>query len=711
MPDLIASYRVLAVVAAGEHQFGVGEGELAVRRRLRMRLAAPRFLNLGDRFELTVTLHNRGGGPFMVEVAAQADNAELTAQPGERVAGCMVDLSRDERAEVRFPAAPAGAGSARFRVRAAVVSGLPSAAAVATAELPVLPPATLETVTACGEIDAGGAGDAVRWPVRVPRSALPGHGGLEVSLSTTALLTLTDAFLHLWRTPRSSSEQIASRLLATAALHDVLPALAAAELPEPEVIRATMEQDLKALQTLQHHEGGFPIWERNGEVWPYHSVHAAHALVRAHRSGRAVPNLMMNEALGYLRDVENHIDGQRYSLSHSRAVRAYALYVRTLSDDPDPDEAAWLVEAGFDNLTVESVGWLQLVLAADPAHEPTVRKVLDFLDDPAGAAAATSNYEHLLLHSDARTDAVLLETLLAAAPENEMVGRLADGLLARRVEGRWATTQENVWALLALRRYYDTLEARSSDFKARVWLGERYFGEHEFRGREMEPARVEVPLADLLARRHERSRESTPSLRDMEDDENGAGGGVRRSVLSDQAPVTVQQEGEGRLYYRLRLRHAPPATDAAPVERGFAVMRKYEVVDDPADVRRDRDGVWRVRGGSRVLVKLTLTAPARRAHVALVDPLPSGLEPLGPAPVDLGEAPARWWEPPWYEHHHLHETRAEAFTSLLPGGVYEFRYLTRAAACGTFTAPPARVESINTPDTFGRSPTDLVVVG
>ena len=682
LPDRVARYRVLAVVAAGERQFGVGESHLTVQRWLVMRPVAPRFLNFGDRFELALLLQNAGVADMGVQVAVHADNAELTVPAGELVAGCRVSMSPQERVEVRFPAAPAGAGIARFRLRAAVDAGWPDTAdATATVEVPVLLPTTTETAVACGDCDSDGA---VRWPLPPLPSALPDHGGLEVSLSTTPLLTLTDAFLHVWRGPYACSEQVASRVLAVAALHDVLPALAAAEIPAPEVVEATMRCDLQALRTLQHHEGGFPVWEGNDEPRPFHSIHAAHALARAHASGYAVPDALLGRSLDYLRNVERHIDRQQYLLPLFRPLEAYALYVRALLDDPDPAAAAWLVDAGFEHLTVESVGWLLFVLATDPTREPTVRAVLDFLAEPGGAADVTGDHEHLLLHSDARTDAVLLEALVAAAPESGMIVTLANGLLDRRVGGSWTTPQENVWSLLALRRYFDTIDADAPDFKARVWLGERHLGKAEFRARSLEPARIEVPLAELQAR----------------------GTNARREV-----PLTVQQQGDGRLYYRLGLHYAPTATDVAPVEHGLAVLRNYEAADGPADVRRDRDGVWRVRAGCRVLVKLTLTAPARRAHVALVDPLPAGLQPLGLAPVDLGEAPARWWEPPWYEHHHLHDARAEAFSSLLPAGVHEFRYLTRAATSGAFTAPPARVEARHTPGTFGRTAADLVVIG
>ena len=73
-------------------------------------------------------------------------------------------------------------------------------------------------------------------------------------------------------------------------------------------------------------------------------------------------------------------------------------------------------------------------------------------------------------------------------------------------------------------------------------------------------------------------------------------------------------------------------------------------------------------------VRLTMVAPTRRYHVALVDALPAGLEALnsalaitGEIPQDEKEKPSRywWWNRPWYEHQNLRDERVEAFTSLL----------------------------------------------
>jgi uncharacterized protein YfaS (alpha-2-macroglobulin family) len=143
-------------------------------------------------------------------------------------------------------------------------------------------------------------------------------------------------------------------------------------------------------------------------------------------------------------------------------------------------------------------------------------------------------------------------------------------------------------------------------------------------------------------------------------------------------------------------------------------------VDDPKDVWRDAEGVWHVKAGARVRVRLTMVAPARRYHVALVDPLPAGFEAQNPALAVTGSIPKDpkqqesnrywWWRWTWYEHQNLRDERVEAFASLLWEGVHTYTYVARAANYGVFVVPPAKAEEMYMPETFGRSGVDRVVV-
>lgn len=685
VPESLTRYRITAVAVAGGRNFGKGESTLTARLPLMVRPSAPRFLNFGDRFDLPVVVQNQTQAAMTVDVAVRAANAELTQGAGRRVT-----VPAGDRVEILFPAATAMAGTARFQVGAASGRWADAAEVV----LPVWTPATTEAFATYGQIDAG----AVRQPIETPRDVVRQFGGLEVTTSSTALSALTDAVLYLSAYPFECAEQLASRVLAVAALKDVLAAFQAKGLPSPAELTAAVDRDVTLLARLQNDDGGFPFWRRGDPSWPYVTIHAAHALQRAKDKGFAVPAQTLTRARDYLVNIDRHIP-REYGADVRRTIVAYALHLRSRMGDRDVSRArALLREAGVEKLSFEALGWILPLLSADPGSQADAAGILRHLTNRVTETAAAAHFAvsygeqaYLILHSDRRADAVVLEGLIAAQPTSDLIPKIVTGLLAHRRGGRWENTQENTFALLALDRYFATYEKTTPDFAARLWLGEAYAGEHAFRGRTTERHQVDVPMAQL-----------------------GAAGTTSDLVLS--------KDGGGRLYYRVGLRYAPASLQLAAADHGFTVQRVYEPVDDPEDVRREADGSWRIQAGSRVRVHLTMVAPARRYHVALVDPLPAGLEAqnpalattgaLPPAPEDEGRAerPWWWWARPWFEHQNLRDERVEAFTTLLWVGVHKYSYVARATTPGRFVVPPPKAEEMYHPETFGRGATDIVVV-
>jgi hypothetical protein len=635
-----------------------------------------------------------------VDVAARSSGVAMT-EAGERVT-----IPAHDRVEVRLAAEAVRAGPAYFQIAAA--SG--SRADAAEITLPVWTPATAEAFATYGSL----TGDSAEvLPLAVPMDAIPAFGGLEVTTSSTALQELTDALLYLVRYPYECSEQIASRVLAIASLRDVLTAFRAEEMPKPEELNAFIQQDLARLSQLQRPDGGWAFWSE-GRTWPYVSIHVAHSLARAKEKGYTVNPRTWDSALRYLRNVPGNVDPD-YPEDVRRALHAYALYTRNrMGDDVQAEVRRYLArepadrpaEAARDRraaLPLEVAGWLLTVAADKPGLRAERDSLLRVINNRATETASTATFatrytegEYLLLHSERRTDGVVLEALIAADRDNPLITKTVRGLLGNRVRGRWNDTQENSWVLLALDRYFRAYEAETPEFVARVWLGERFAGGHQFNGRSTDRNLVSVPMR----------------------------------VVQEEKPeaVTVGKEGPGRLYYRAGLRYAPRDLDVTPMQSGFAVERTYEAVDDSSDVTLGADGRWRVRAGARVRVTVTMTAPSRRVHVALVDPMPAGFEPVNPelrgaAPTPPAEAPVRgrpgvtpriaprtWWWGPWFEHQNLRDDRAEAFSTLVPAGVHTYSYVARATTPGLFIVPPPRAEEMYSPETFGRGKTERVIV-
>jgi alpha-2-macroglobulin len=684
LPDNLTRYRVMVVAAAGEKQFGSAESSITARLPLMVRPSAPRFLNFGDKIELPVVVQNQTEAPMQVELAMRATNAQLTAGQGRRIT-----VPANDRVEVRFPAAAARPGTARFQIVGA--SGKWSDAAEVS--LPVWTPATTEAFATYGEVDAG----ALIQPVKAPSDAIKQFGGLEVTTSSTQLQALTDAVIYLTTYPFECAEQIASRVLAIAALRDVLAAFDAKGLPKADELIASVKRDLERLRGLQNENGGFGFWRRDYDSWPYLSIHVAHTLQRAKEKGFDVPPEMFERSKNYIRNIEQHIPSW-YGIEARRVLISYSLYVRNRMSDRDTGKARRLIAdaGGAPNLPLEALGWLLPVLSGNANSQAEVAAIRRHLDnraeETAAAAHFTTTYKdgaHLLLHSDRRADAIILEALIGDDPKNDLIPKIVRGLLAHRKQGRWRNTQENAFVLLALDRYFAVYEKATPDFVARAWLGEAYAGGHEFRGRTTERHQIEVPMSYLMGQ-----------------------GGSQNLALS--------KEGTGRMYYRIGMKYAPESLQLKPADYGFTVTRVYEAIEDANDVRLEEDGTWRIKAGAQVRVRLTMVAQARRYHVALVDPLPAGLEaqnpslattgPIAQDPKEQSTGGWWWWRRPWFEHQNMRDERVEAFASIVWEGVHNYSYVTRATTPGVFVVPPAKAEEMYHPETYGRSGTDRVVI-
>lgn len=681
LPDNLTRYRVMVVAVAEGKYFGMGEANLTARLPLMVRPAAPRFLNFGDQFQLPVVVQNQTDKPLEVDVALLAGNLTLPEGNGRRVT-----IPANDRVEVRFPAITDRAGTARVQI--AATSG--DYADAATVELPVYTPATTEAFAVYGVVDEG----ALAQPVAAPQDVFPQFGGLEINTSSTAVQALTDAVLYLTSYPFECTEQLASRILGVAALRDVLSAFNAEGLPTPEEMQAAVQRDIERLQALQNDDGGWPIWQRGDESVPYYSIHVAHALQMARMKDFAVPEELMARTLEHLRTIENYYPSW-YSARVRHTLSAYALSVRKLMGDVDTAKARNLLnETSLEDQSLEAIAWIWQVLGNDTASAKEVDAIRQHLNnrvvETAGAANFTTSYgedAYLLLHSSRRADAVILDALIQNEPESDLIPKVVNGLMADRTAGHWSNTQENAFVLLAMDHYFNTFEAQTPDFVARFWLGDTYAGEHAYEGRTTERHETKIPMSYL----------------------------VEKGETQD---LIVSKEGEGRLYYRLGLRYAPTDLNMPPVDMGFVVERTYEAVDNADDVQRDENGVWRIKAGARVRIRLSMVADNRRYNVALVDPLPAGLEAINPALAVSENVPSDpnqrqygwWWGGTWYDHQNLRDERAEAFATLLWDGVYTYSYVARATTPGEFVVPPAKAEEMYSPEVFGRSASDRVVV-
>jgi uncharacterized protein YfaS (alpha-2-macroglobulin family) len=676
LPDSLTRYRVMVVAADGTDRFGAGESTITARIPLQVRPSPPRFANFGDRFELPVVVQNQTDVALDADVVVDANNLALTDGAGRRV-----HVAANSRVEVRFPVATVAAGSARYRVSASDGTHLDSAAGA----FPVYTPVTTEAFATYGVVDNG----VIAQPLQTPTGVVPQYGGLEIDTSSTAMQSLTDAVVYLEDYPYESVDAFASRVIALTSLRGVFAAFGGANVPTPAQVDARIRADVQRIEALQRADGGFGMWDQTGDPDPYVSVEATEALVLARRAGFAVSSSSYDRALAYVRDVESKFPSY-WGQQERHAVSAYALHVRGEAGDRDSTKAEALYRSD-PALTLDSLAWLWPVVR-DPSIDAAIARTIQNRahDTPAGVTF-TDGYDdgaYLVLASDRRTDGIVLDALITKQPTSDLIPKVVQGLIGNQVaQGHWDNVQENGFILVALQRYFATYESQTPDFVARVWLGDTFAAEHSYHGRSTDFEHTLVPMRDLTG----------------------------------NPDIVLQKAGAGRLYYRLGLTYAPSDFKVPALDEGFVVDRVYEAVNDPSDVRRDSAGVWHIKPGAMVRVKLTMVADSNHTNMALVDSIPAGLEAVNPALAASPRPPAaaqptndtlpEWYGATWFDHENLRDDRAEAYSSYLYSGTYEYSYIARATTLGDFVVPPAKAEEIYAPEVFGRTASDRVIVG
>ena len=692
LPDNLTRYRIMSVAVKDTDLFGKGDQVLTSRLPVMVRPSLPRFLNFGDKAKLPVVIQNQTDEEISVDIVGEATGITWLGASGQNI-----KVAPNDRVEVQFEAEATSVGEASFRFGA--VSGKFSDAA--TIKLPVYTPASGEAFATYGSVGKDGA---IKQPIRRPGDVWSQFGGLQISLSSTALSELTDAFLYLYEYPYECAEQKSSRILGVASMREVLSAFNPDMMPTGAEIKAQMAKDLLHLSRLQNSDGGFEYWRRDEDSEPFVSVHVAHALARAKIEGYEVNENTLERALDYLRNIESKCRAKSYSVWTTRSLQAYSLYVRNLVDNQDVAEAKKLfkVFAAEKNPNIEAIGWLWPTLTKHAKGSAELKALKTLVKNKATQTADKAQFtmsygegdgEYLLLHSSRRTDAILLAGLLGDEPKNQLNTKLVRGLLAHRTRGRWTNTQENIWILLALQSYFREYEKETPNFLAQIWLKADYMGEEKFKGRSGKEAQLKIPMD---------------------------------KVPETDTDLILGKKGPGRLYYRIGMKYAPKSLRLPAENRGFIVERSYKGIDDAADVSQTENGDWKIKAGAKVEVTLTMVAPERRYHVALVDQLPAGLEPLNPAlkgtpptksggNVSRGRGKGRygrhygWWGR-WYVHDNLRDERVEAFASLVYPGVYTYTYTALATTPGEYVLPPLKAEEMYSPEVYGRTATGRLVV-
>jgi hypothetical protein len=702
VPDNLTGWRVLAMAVTPTDRMGLGEGNFKVNQPIEIRPVLPNQITVGDTFqagfnimnrtnkaqELTVTLKVKGPADIL-------ENAKTTqtfkAEPFKRY-NVWLPLKTKEAGTLELSAV-AKAGELQDGLRKT---------------LTVQKRRSLETAATYGTTIEKEVTESIEFP----KDIHPDAGGLTVITSPTVIGNVEGAFEYMRDYPYACWEQKLSKGVMASHYHNLQ-----AYLPEKfiwEDSKTLPEETLKQAADFQAPNGGMVWWiAKDDYVSPYLSAYTALAFNWLRDSGHPIPNAVENKLHEYLltllrRDVmPNH-----YSKGMSSSVRAVALaalakhekiaradlnrYQTHLKNMDLFGKSMFLAAAlqvpNTDKLRTEVVKLILAKVADQTAGKISFKEDLD------------DGYQHLL-SSSLRTQCTILSSLVkyAEATSDEQVSDIPFKLVrniiqARKTGGYWANTQENMFCMNALTDFVRVYERDKPAMTVRTWLAEEKFGETQFNDVKNPPVTASHPMTA-----------------------NDPG---------RKAKVKLERDGQGRIYYTVRLSYASKEEKATAINAGMEINREYHV---------ERDGKWvllkspmELKTGELVRVDLYLSLPAARYFVVVDDPVPGGLEPVNRDLATTSEVAAdkakgqymggSFWfsHDDWkdygidfwsFYHKELRHEAARFFADYLPAGNYHLSYVAQAIAPGEFSVMPTHTEEMYEPEVYGKSvPATLKVI-
>jgi alpha-2-macroglobulin len=316
-------------------------------------------------------------------------------------------------------------------------------------------------------------------------------------------------------------------------------------------------------------------------------------LVRAKESGYSkVSENCISKSESALKNIESYYEWW-LSKKARWAVKAYSLYVLTILKRNVLEDAKKLFkEAGTKDLSLDGLAFVALAIFFSDnknANNEIIQEILKHLINNVNETAETANFitsygddrdnKLVMLHSDRKVDGIILEMMCNVCPEKQkdLITKITKGLLAHKNKGKWGSTNENLFVLLGLRKYFEVFEKDEPDFKTNCWLDDDWMGETKFKGRETETRQINVEMKYVLDVDIDEKNKVIEKKEEIEIKEK-----------KDEKNLIIEKIGDGRCYYRIGLTYAPKDLILLPRDYGFIVERKYTHVTDPKHVKKKK---------------------------------------------------------------------------------------------------------------------------
>ena len=672
LPDTLTVYMLRAKAISGPDRFGYGTGSMRIRLPLVAQPVLPRFVRPGDVFDATVIgrLVEGAGGPGTAKATVRGVNLQAGATQAFR-------WDAGHPARVSFPVAVPPDASGSVRLRFTLQRDADGAGDAVELDLPVQPDRPVVTDRVLGTLPPRGT----QTIAPLADTARPGTYARSVTVAADPLLVrIVGGLQYLAEYPFGCTEQRLDLAGSELALKPYAPILNAAGVQDR--IASDVASTLAEITTNTDADGLVAYWPHTqGSVlltaWAFDFI------VQADRAGLPVDKAMRARMAKVL-EQSLRSDYPRLFAPEAVRERAAALWALAEGGNLQPAYAAELARragqlaTGSVAAVTESITHLP---AGDQAVLPELSEALwarvqTRLQDGQIVYAGLTDIpaDPLILPSEARSLAEVIRAVAVTTPREARLPMLRDGLLRIADGDGWGNTNATAAALRAL---------------AASW----------------QRTGADIPISFALPGAATAQAAITPTTP------------LLQQTTHTPGPIGISVAYDGdKLALLTDTRYVPlaPGAQAKAVPHGFVIGRQFFRVPAQGPLERlapAADGSFHLATGDVIEELDELVSPEARTNVAMRLPMPAGMEPLNPnlATSPANAAPSAAPNPaPDYAAYG--DDQVLVVYQVLPEGHFTFRTRMRATTTGSFTAPPAQVETMYQAGVTGSSDGDRVII-
>lgn len=605
LPDNLTTWQVESVGITTDTKVGAGYVEFVTKKELMIVPLRPRFVTPGDEFSIGAKVLNQTDESLSLRVRLESETLET-------------DGAREAKLTLR----PHTSDTVYFDVRAPelvqdgihhfILKGQGGEYEDAVEQaIPIVRNNTYETTATAGYTTA----KTIREYIYVPAKVVRDRGGVNVKVSATLAVFLSDALKYLVEYPYGGTEETASKLSGIAVVKRGLKVKNLSELmsvPTVTFAGKTYTADeivavgLARLYENQYPDGSVPYYKGLTPSY-YLTLHVLDSFLNLRDAGYAVETRAIDTAANYL---YRELTSRREFYENPDLV---ALSAYTLSRLPQYASNEFLVrkiseimqDSRFLREKLSSISLAKLAILTAWGNYPETLKELVYrtlenrieIDSRGAYLSERDGHSLYEFHETPIKDtALFLKAYVIGKRESPVIDKVLQWILRSRAkDGAWGSTQNTLAVIDAFTDFLNSRRETESSFTARLLVDKTV--KESF---DVNPKTILQVFSSFVATKS----------------------------LAPDIIHTFAIEKENRnafpnaMYYDIDFRYYLPVEIIPPRDEGFAITREFFALND----KDGKSPLREAKQGEVVRGRLTITVPEWRNFVAIENFIPAGFE-------------------------------------------------------------------------------------